>query len=74
MAVSAKIDFGCTTGVMACDGCATNNAAAAVTASAVALKRVFISNSLHKPAGHVARIDAWKAVRPDQTALRQSIL
>ena len=45
------------------DGCATNNAAAAVTASAVTLTRVFISNSLHKPAGHLARIEAWKAVR-----------
>jgi hypothetical protein len=42
------IECSCTAGVMARDGCAENNAAAAVTASAVILTRVFNSNSLQK--------------------------
>ena len=42
----ANIKCGCTIGVMACDGCEMKSAAVIVTANAVNLIRMLISNSL----------------------------
>jgi hypothetical protein len=54
LAASPMMECGCTTGVIAFDGCAMNSAAAAVTASALSLVNFAISNSLHVPAAHLA--------------------
>ena len=52
----ANIKCGCTTGVMAWDGCEMKSAAVIVTANAVNLIRMLISNSLHGTAAHALRI------------------
>ena len=52
----ANIKCGCTTGVMAWDGCEMKSAAVIVTANAVNLIRMLISNSLHGTAAHARRI------------------
>jgi hypothetical protein len=54
------IEYGCMSGVIACDGCAINSAAAAVTASALNLRNVVIYTSLRRQS-HLVRVCSWTA-------------
>jgi hypothetical protein len=68
------IECGCNTAVTACDGCVTNSAAAAVTASALILRKVLISSSLQAPAALGLLCALESRPFPDQTAFLRLIL
>ena len=72
----ANIKCGCTTGVMAWDGCEMKSAAVIVTASAVNLIRMLISNSLHTPGDTSvlhSHLDALAQTKNQKTSKHQII-